>query len=143
VNDTNPQDTDIARAARSEPARRTARIQEATASLEAIAPLNDCRSGAGMRQVMAKAIDAACRRALYLWLGLRIPADRIQHEDICALRKRAKERVFLALGEAEYWLQEVKRLDEARDRASRRLRQTSKLREHLRNPNPTQSTDSV
>lgn len=96
-----------------------------------------------MRQLIAAAIDYACRRALYVWLGLRIPAARIRHEDLSQLRQHAEDRVLLALGEAAYWNKEIDRLDDEIDRSSSDLCRAITRREQLRIPNPTQPMDSV
>ena len=96
-----------------------------------------------MRQLIAAAIDYACRRALYVWLGLRIPAARIRHEDLSQLRQHAEDRFLLALGEAEYWNKEIDRLDDEIGRSSRDLCRAFARREQLRIPNPAQPMDSV
>lgn len=96
-----------------------------------------------MRQLIAAAIDYACRRALYVWIGLRIPAARIRHEDLSQLRQHAEDRVLRALGEAAYWKKEIDRIDDEIDRSSRDLCRAFARRERLRIPNPTQPMDSV
>ena len=96
-----------------------------------------------MRQLIAAAIDYACRRALYVWLGLRIPAARIRHEDLSQLRQHAEDRVLLALGEAAYWNTEIDRLNDEIDRSSSDLCRAITRREQLRITNPTQPMDSV
>lgn len=96
-----------------------------------------------MRQLIAAAIDFACRRALYVWLGLRIPAARIRHEDISQMRQHAEDRVLRALGEAAHWNKEIDRLNDEIDRSSRDLCRTLARRERLCIPNPTQPMDSV
>lgn len=96
-----------------------------------------------MRQLIAAAIDYACRRALYVWIGLRIPAARIRHEDLSQLRQHAEDRVLRALGEAAYWNKEIDLLDDEIGRSSRDLCRAFARRERLRIPNPTQPMDSV
>ena len=56
-----------------------------------------------MRQLIGRWIRMACRRILYVVLGLRIPAARIRADDMLRLHQQAADRVRAALIEADYW----------------------------------------
>jgi len=46
-----------------------------------------------MRQLIGRRIRMACRRILYVVLGLRIPAARIRADDMLRLHQQAADRV--------------------------------------------------
>ena len=54
-----------------------------------------------MRQLIGRWIRMACRRILYVVLGLRIPAARIRADDMLRLHQQAADRVRAALIEAD------------------------------------------
>ena len=89
-----------------------------------------------MRQLIGSWIRMACRMALYVVLGLRIPAARIRADDMRRLHQQAADRVRAALIEADYWTKELLRLGNRVERAEHDLQSIVDRRQRLRVPNP-------
>jgi len=66
-----------------------------------------------MRRLIGTAISSACRLALRLGLGLRIPAAKIRQHDLHKSREFAASKVRDAMDGSVYWMREVHRLDAA------------------------------
>ena len=94
-----------------------------------------------LRQTLGKAIHRACRAALRLGLGLRIPASRIHQYDLQAARDHAAAQVRLALEDCSYWMGELHSLDEKRVAADHAAQALHDRRDSLSIPTPTRTID--
>lgn len=94
-----------------------------------------------LRQTIGKAIQSACRAALRLGLGLRIPASRIHQYDLQAARDHAAAQVRLALEDCSYWMGELHSLDEKRVAADQAAQALHDRRDSLSIPTPTLPID--
>ena len=94
-----------------------------------------------LRQTIGHAIQRACRAALRLCLGLRIPASRIHQYDLQAPRAHAPAQVLLALEDCSYWMGELHSLDEKRKAADRAAQALHDRRDSLSIPTPTRPID--
>ena len=89
-----------------------------------------------MRQMIGRGIRLACRRILYVVLGLRIPAARIRAEDLRRMHQQAADRVRESLIEANYWTGELIRPEGHVERAEHDLQAAIDRGQRLRLPNP-------
>lgn len=64
-----------------------------------------------MRRLIAQAIDACSRRALRAYLGVRLPAARIQQNDLLKNRDFVAAQLSESLAESRQWLAELDRID--------------------------------
>ena len=90
-----------------------------------------------LRQTIGNAINRACRLALRLGLGLRLPAARIHQHDLHTARQHAADQVRLALEDVRFWMAEIARIDEQREAADAREQALHDRRNGLRLPTPT------
>lgn len=96
-----------------------------------------------MRELIGQAIRRACRRALWVRLGIRIPAARIRCSDLLSMRTVAHQRVLKATREAAYWKREVARLDAELLAATAAFHGLCVRRDGLVVPNPSRPMDSI
>ncbi len=92
-----------------------------------------------MRSMIVNAIDAACRLALRIGLGLRMPESRIRIEirDLTKKRDYAKQRADMAALETHYWITQEERLYARIDCAKSELDELQTSRAGLSLPAPT------
>ena len=93
--------------------------------------------GTPLLQTVGRAINRACRLALRIGLGLRIPAARIHQHDLHTARQNAADQVRLALEDVSFWMAEIARIDEQRAAADAREQALHDRRNGLRLPAPT------
>lgn len=96
-----------------------------------------------LRQTIGKAIDRACRLALRLGLGLRLPAARIHQHDLHTARQHAADQVRLALEDVSFWLAEIARIDDQRAAADAREQALRDRRDGLSLPTPTSPIETL
>ena len=88
-------------------------------------------------QTLGRAIHNACRLALRVGLGLRIPAARIHQHDLQQARQHAADQVRLSLEDVSYWMSEIHRIDAKRAEADASEQSLHDRRNGLRLPTPT------
>lgn len=90
-----------------------------------------------MRRMIGNALLAACRCALRVVWGIRIPAARIRLHDQQRNREHAVEQMFLSQSSATYWANELQRIDLELDKAQFALRAMEHQQKRFRLPDPT------
>lgn len=90
-----------------------------------------------MRRLIGTAITQACRLALRIGLGLRLPAAKIRQHDLCKAREFAANKVRTAMDESVCWMREVHRLDAAIAAANADIDRLHEKRRDISIPAPT------
>lgn len=90
-----------------------------------------------MRRLIGNAVLAACRVALRVVWGIRIPAARIRLHDQQRNREHAAEQLFLSKSSATYWANELQRIDADLADAEAALLSMEHQQQRLRLPDPT------
>jgi len=101
------------------------------------------RRGASPLQTLGRAIHNACRLALRIGLGLRIPAARIHQHDLHQARQHAADQVRLSLEDVSYWMSEIHRIDAKRAEADASEQSLHDRRNSLRLPTPTRPIETL
>lgn len=96
-----------------------------------------------LRQTIGNAINRACRLALRLGLGLRLPAARIHQHDLHTARQHAADQVRLAMEDVSFWLAEIARIDDQRSAADAREQALRDRRDRLSMTTPTSPTETL